>query len=62
MTVKKLRSLLYDVPDDSEVVVLNENAPVKGAVPVEQTFIIKGDKGNTLVIMYQSKNGKEGTK
>lgn len=62
MIVKKLRSLLYDVPDDSEVVVLNENAPVKGAVPVEQTFIIKGDKGNTLVIMYQSKNGKEGTK
>lgn len=62
MTVEKLRSLLYDVPDDSEVVVLNENAPVKGAVPVEQTFTVKGDKGNTLVIMYQSKNGKEGTK
>lgn len=50
MTVKDLRTLLYDVPDDSEVTVLNENAP------------IKGDKGNNLVIMYQSKNGKEGTK
>lgn len=62
MTVKDLRSLLYDVPDDAEVMVLNENAPIKGAVPVEQTFIIKGDKGNNLVIMYQSKNGKEGTK
>lgn len=54
--------MLYDVPDDAEVMVLNENAPIKGAVPVEQTFTIKGDKGNNLVIMYQSKNGKEGTK
>lgn len=62
MTVKDLRSLLYDVPDDSEVVVLNENAPIKGAVPVEQTFTIKGDKGSKVVLMYQSKNGKEGTK
>ena len=60
--IKDLRTLLYDVPDDSEVMVLNENAPIKGAVPVEQTFTIKGDKGNNLVIMYQSKNGKEGTK
>ena len=62
MTAKDLRSLLYDVPDNSEIVILNENAPIKGAVPVEQTFTIKGDKGNNLVIMYQSKNGKEGTK
>lgn len=62
MTVKDLRSLLYDVPDDTEVMVLNENAPIKGTVPVEQTFTIKGDKGKNLVIMYQSKNGKEGTK
>ena len=62
MTAKDLRSLLYDVPDDSEVMVLNENAPIKGAVPVEQTFTIKGDTGSKVVLMYQSKNGKEGTK
>ena len=34
MTAKELRSLLYDAPDNSEVVILNENAPIKGAVPV----------------------------
>lgn len=38
MTAKDLRSLLYDVPDNSEIVILNENAPIKGAVPVYQTF------------------------
>lgn len=38
MTAKDLRSLLYDAPDNSEVVILNENAPIKGAVPVYQTF------------------------
>lgn len=32
MTAKDLRSLLYDVPDNSEIVILNENAPIKGAV------------------------------
>lgn len=62
MTVKDLRTLLYDVPDDSEIMVLNENAPIKGAVPIEQTFIIKGDAGSKVILMYQSKNGKEGTK
>ena len=56
MTAKELRSLLYDAPDNSEVVILNENAPIKGAVPVYQTFTLK------VVLMYQSKNGKEGTK
>lgn len=62
MTVKDLRTLLYDVPDDSEIMVLNENAPIKGAVPIEQTFAIKGDAGSKVILMYQSKNGKEGTK
>lgn len=62
MTVKDLRTLLYDVPDDSEIMVLNENAPIKGAVPIEQTFTIKGDAGSKVILMYQSKNGKEGTK
>lgn len=42
MTAKDLRSLLYDAPDNSEVVILNENAPIKGAVPVYQTFTLKG--------------------
>lgn len=62
MTVKDLRTLFYDVPDDSEIMVLNENAPIKGAVPIEQTFTIKGDAGSKVILMYQSKNGKEGTK
>lgn len=62
MTVKDLRGLLYDVPDNSEVVILNENAPIKGAVPVYQTFTFKGDAGSKVVLMYQNKNGKEGMK
>ena len=62
MTAKDLRSLLFDVPDDSEIVVLNENAPIKVAAPIYQTFTLKGDTGSKMVLMYQSKNGKEGTK
>lgn len=62
MTAKDLRSLLFDVPDNSEIVILNENAPIKVAAPVYQTFTIKGDTGSKVVLMYQSKNGKEGTK
>lgn len=62
MTAKDLRSLLYDVPDNSEIVILNENAPIKGAVLVYQTFTIKGDAGSKVVLMYRNKNGKEGTK
>lgn len=62
MTAKDLRSLLYDAPDNSEVVILNENAPIKGAVPVYQTFTLKVDAVSKVVLMYQSKNGKEGTK
>lgn len=62
MTAKNLRSLLFDVPDDSEIMVLNENAPIKVAAPVYQTFTLKGDTGSKVVLMYQSKNGKEGTK
>lgn len=62
MTAKDLRSLLFDIPEDSEIVVLNENAPIKVATPVYQTFTLKGDAGSKVVLMYQNKNGKEGTK
>lgn len=62
MTAKDLRSLLFDVPEDSEIVVLNENVPIKVAAPVYQTFTLKGDAGSKVVLMYQNKNGKEGTK
>lgn len=62
MTTKDLRLLLFDVPEDSEIVVLNENAPIKVAAPVYQTFTLKGDAGSKVVLMYQNKNGKEGTK
>lgn len=62
MTAKDLRALLFDVPEDSEIVVLNENAPIKVAAPVYQTFTLKGDAGSKVVLMYQNKNGKEGTK
>lgn len=47
MTAKDLRSLLYDVPDNSEIVILNENAPIKGAVagniPVSPTGSSKAE-------------------
>lgn len=62
MTAQELRSLLYDVPDNSEIVILNENAPIKAAVPVYQTFTLKGDTGSKVVLIYQSTKGKEGTK
>lgn len=63
MTAKGLRELSYQVSDDTEVVVLNENAPVKGSTPIEQLIVMKNDKGKeTLVLVYQSKNGKEGNK
>lgn len=62
MTAQELRSLLYDVPDNSEIVILNENAPIKVAVPVYQTFALKGDTGSKVVLIYQSTKGKEGTK
>lgn len=62
MTTKDLRSLLFDAPEDSEIVVLNENAPIKVAAPVYQTFTLKGEAGSKVVLMYQNKNGKEGTK
>lgn len=63
MTAKGLRELSYQVSDDTEVVVLNENAPVKGTTPIEQLIVMKNDKGKeTLVLVYQSKNGKEGNK
>lgn len=63
MTAKGLRELSYQVSDDAEVVVLNENSPVKGATPIEQLIVMKNDKGKeTLVLVYQSKNGKEGNK
>lgn len=52
MTAKDLRSLLYDVLDNSEIVILNENAPIKGAVPVYQTFTLKADAGSKVVLMY----------
>lgn len=63
MTAKDLRELSYQVSDNAEVVVLNENAPVKGSTPIEQLIVMKNDKGKeTLVLVYQSKNGKEGNK
>lgn len=63
MTAKDLRELSYEVSDDTDVVVLNENAPVKGATPIEQLIVMKNDKGKEmLVLVYQSKNGKEGNK
>lgn len=63
MTAKGLRDLSYQVSDDTEVVVLNENAPVKGSAPIEQLIVMKNDKGKeTLVLVYQSKNGKEGNR
>lgn len=62
MTARELSDYLYGASDDTEVLVLNEDAPIKGAVPIENVLSLKGDKSTKLVLMYQSKNGKEGTK
>lgn len=56
------KTYLYGASDDTEVLVLNEDAPIKGAVPIENVLSLKGDKSTKLVLMYQSKNRKEGTK
>ena len=62
MTARELRDYLYGASDDTEVLVLNEDAPIKGAVPIENVLSLKGDKSTKLVLMDQSKNRKEGTK
>lgn len=61
MKVKELSSMLYRMDDEDEVMVLNENAPLKGAVPVKAHFQISEDGlNNKLILVYESKNGKEG--
>lgn len=63
MTVRQLRNILYRLEDEDEVLVLNENAPVKVAAPIKQSFSITEDgESNKLILMYESKNGKEGNK
>lgn len=63
MTVRQLRNILYRLEDEDEVLVLNENAPIKGAVPIKQSFSITEDgERNKIFLMYESKNGKEGNK
>lgn len=63
MKVKTLKNLLYRLDDEDEVLVLNENAPIKAAVPVKKTFVITDeDEKPKGVLVYESKNGKEGSK
>lgn len=63
MTVKELSSLCYRSDDTDEVMVLNENAPVKDAVPIKASFTLSEDGlHNKLILMYEGKNGKEGNR
>lgn len=63
MTAKELISMCYKLEDDEEVEVLNENAPVKGAVPIKTSFTISNDGlHKKLILVYESKNGKEGNR
>ena len=40
MKVKELRQLLYKLEDDEEIVLLNNQAPLNAALPVEEAVII----------------------
>lgn len=63
MTAKELISMCYKLEDDEEVEVLNENAPVKGATPIKTAFTLSEHGARKkLILMYESKNGKEGNR
>lgn len=41
MKVKELRQLLYKLEDDEEIVLLNNQAPLNAALPVEEAVIVQ---------------------
>lgn len=60
MNAKELKDVVYGLSDESEIKILNDNAPIKGAVPVKQVLKIEEDGKKTLVFVYESSHGKEG--
>lgn len=60
MKAGELRDLLYGVDNEAEVKILNSNAPVKAATEVTGTFKIERNNVESFILMYDSKNGKEG--
>lgn len=63
MTAVELRSLLYEVPENSEVVLLNVNAPVRCTEPIKSVFVKSEGSNKQAVFMYgKEKEGKEGTR
>lgn len=41
MKIKELRQLLYKLEDDEEIVLLNNQAPLNAALPVEEAVIVQ---------------------
>lgn len=63
MKVRALKNLLYRLDDGDEVLVLNENAPIKVAAPIKNSFVIADENENQKgVLVYESRNGKDGNK
>lgn len=60
MTAKQLREALYRAEEDTEVVILNENAPIKAATPVKGVSVFQDavTKDEKLLIIFE--NRKEG--
>lgn len=64
MTVQGLRSLLYNLEDTDEVKVCNVQAPLTGALQVEDAIIITkgagtGNKNSELLLTFDTrKDGK----
>lgn len=41
MKVKELRQLLYKLEDEDEIVLLNNQAPLNAALPIEEAVIVQ---------------------
>lgn len=56
MTGKELANLCFQIDDEEPVVILNENAPIKGAVAITNAFVMKAkDGGKQLILTYENR-------
>lgn len=60
MTVEQVRNLLYKASNEDQVVILNDNAPVKAASQIEQAFVMESGTGDAKKVVLVYKSGKEG--
>lgn len=60
MTAEQVRSLLYKLDDKDQVVILNDNAPIKAASQIEQAFVMESGIGGAKKAVLVYKSGKEG--